>query len=69
MTLEQKKNLEDMMSFYSKREAYFINEGKENFAEINTDRVRQIQEVLDVLGYKTKSTYYTTYTCYEISER
>ena len=29
MTLEQKKDLEDMMNFYSKREAYFINEEKE----------------------------------------
>ena len=70
MTVEQKKkDLEEMLNFYSRRAAYFINEGKEDFAEINADRVRQIQEVLGVLGYETKSIYYTTYTCYKISEK
>lgn len=67
MTVEQKKkDLEEMLNFYSKRAAHFTKENKPLYAEIHRDRVRQIQEVLEVLGYKTRSICNTPYTCYEI---
>lgn len=55
MTSEQKKDLEDMLNFYSQRAAYFMDEGKDFYTEIHKDRVRQIQEVLEVLGYKVNN--------------
>ena len=67
MTVEQKKKeLEDMLNFYSKRAAHFAKENKPLYAEIHRDRVRQIQEVLEVLGYKTRIICNTPYTGYEI---
>ena len=52
MTSEQKKELEERMSFYSKREAYFSKEGKDDLALLHRDRMREIEEVLEVLGYR-----------------
>ena len=52
MTLEQKKDLEERINFYSKREAYFFQEGKDDSATLHNDRIREIKEVLEVLGYK-----------------
>lgn len=48
MTSEQKKNLEDMLNYYEWKRLLADNES----AFIHEDRIRQIQEVLEVLGYK-----------------
>lgn len=53
MTLEQKKELEKMLNYYSRKAAYCEENDDIQSAFVNQDRIRQIQEVLEVLGYKT----------------
>ena len=71
MTVEQKKkDLEEMLDFYSRKAALFIKGNKPLYAEIHRDRVRQIQEVLKILGYEVNKEdkelvngiYYHTHT-------
>lgn len=52
MTLEQKKDLEERINFYSRREVYCSQEGDDYSAALHTDRIREIKEVLEVLGYR-----------------
>ena len=54
MTLEQKEKLEKMLCDYSRKGAYCELDDKLQQAFIYQDRIRQIQEVLEVLGYKVK---------------
>lgn len=54
MTLEQKEKLEKMLHYFSMTEAKCEKDNKLQEAFVNRDRIRQIQEVLEVLGYKTK---------------
>lgn len=54
MTLEQKQKLEKMLCDYSRKVAYCELDDKLQQAFIYQDRIRQIQEVLEVLGYKVK---------------
>ena len=52
MTLEQKKNLEDMLNYYEWKRLIADEKRNTESAFIHEDRTRQIQEVLEVLGYK-----------------
>lgn len=53
MTSEQKKELEKMLNYYSRKAAYCEENDNIQPAFVHQDRIRQIQEVLEVLGYKT----------------
>lgn len=53
MTLEQKQKLEKMLHYFSMTVAKCEKDNKLQEAFVNRDRIRQIQEVLEVLGYKT----------------
>ena len=53
MTLEQKKDLEDMLNYYEQKRLLADKKSNTESAFIHEDRIRQIQEVLEVLGYKT----------------
>ena len=53
MTLEQKEKLEKMLHYFSMTVAICEKDNKLQEAFVNRDRIRQIQEVLEVLGYKT----------------
>ena len=53
MTLEQKEKLEKMLHYFSMTVAKCEKDNKLQEAFVNRDRIRQIQEVLEVLGYKT----------------
>ena len=57
MTLEQKKKLEKMLCDYSRKVAYCELDDKLQQAFIYQDRIRQIQEVLEVLGYEVKKEF------------
>lgn len=52
MTLEQKKDLEDMLNYYEWKRLLADEKRNTESAFIHEDRIRQIQEVLEVLGYK-----------------
>ena len=52
MTLEQKKELEGMLNYYSWKHLLANQRNDTELAFIHEDRIRQIQEVLEVLGYK-----------------
>ena len=54
MTLEQKEKLEKMLCDYSRKIAYCEENDKLQQVFIYQDRIMQIQEVLEVLGYKVK---------------
>ena len=71
MTLEQKKELEKMLNYYSRKVGYCELDDKIEQAFIHEDRIRQIQEVLEVLGYEvnkereeltTNGMFYYVYT-------
>ena len=74
MTLEQKEKLEKMLCDYSRKIAYCEENDKLQEAFVNRDRIRQIQEVLEVLGYKTNkelrqlSSYGMFYYVYTITD-
>ena len=57
MTLEQKQKLEKMLCDYSRKVAYCELDDKLQQAFIYQDRIRQIQEVLEVLGYEVKKEF------------
>ena len=52
MTVEQKKDLEDMLNFYSWKSASCEAQNKIESVFIHDDWIMQIQEVLEVLGYE-----------------
>ena len=52
MTLEQKKDLEGMLNYYEWKRLRADEKSNTESAFIHEDRIRQIQEVLEVLGYK-----------------
>ena len=52
MTLEQKEELEYMLNYYSRKQLLAIQRSDTESAFIHEDRIRQIQEVLEVLGYE-----------------
>ena len=52
MTLEQKEKLEKMLHYFSMTVAKCEKDNKLQEAFVNRDRIRQIQEVLEVLGYE-----------------
>ena len=52
MTLEQKKELEDMLNYYEWKRLLADEKRNTESAFIHEDRIRQIQEVLEVLGYE-----------------
>ena len=52
MTVEQKKDLEDMLHFYSWNSASCEAQTKIESVFIHDDWIMQIQEVLEVLGYE-----------------
>ena len=52
MTLKQKKELEYMLSYYEWKLLLANQRSDTESAFIHEDRIRQIQEVLEVLGYK-----------------
>lgn len=54
MTLEQRKDLEDMLNYYEWKQLLANQRNDTESAFIHEDRIRQIQEVLEVLGYKVK---------------
>ena len=54
MTLEQRKDLEDMLNYYEWKRLLADKKNNTESAFIHEDRIRQIQEVLEVLGYKVK---------------
>lgn len=54
MTLEQKKELENMLNYYDWKQLLANQRNDTESAFIHEDRIRQIQEVLEVLGYKVK---------------
>ena len=71
MTLEQKKELEKMLNYYSRKVAFCELDDKIQQAFIHEDRIRQIQEVLEILGYEvnkegkelsTNGMFYHVYT-------
>ena len=74
MTLEQKEKLEKMLHYFSMTVAECEKDNKLQEAFINQDRIRQIQEVLEVLGYKTNkelrelSSYGRFYYVYTITD-
>ena len=53
MTLEQKEKLEKTLNYFSRKIAYCELDDKIQQVYVYQDRIRQIQEVLEVLGYKT----------------
>ena len=52
MAVEQKKDLEDMLNFYSWKSASCEAQNKIESVFIHDDWIMQIQEVLEVLGYE-----------------
>ena len=52
MTLEQKEELEHMLNYYSRKAATCESKSKVKSAFIFEDRIRQIEEVLETLGYE-----------------
>lgn len=74
MTLEQKEKLEKMLHYFSMTVAKCEKDNKLQEAFVNRDRIRQIQEVLEVLGYKTNkelrelSSYGMFYYVYTITD-
>ena len=52
MTLEQKEKLEKTLNYFSRKIAYCELDDKLQQVYVYQDRIRQIQEVLEVLGYK-----------------
>ena len=71
MTLEQKKDLEDMLNYYEWKRLLADEKNNTESAFIHEDRIRQIQEVLEVLGYEvnkereeltTNGMFYYVYT-------
>lgn len=52
MTLEQKEKLEKTLNYFSRKIAYCELDDKIQQVYVYQDRIRQIQEVLEVLGYK-----------------
>ena len=54
MTSEQKKDFEDMLNYYEWKRLLADEKRNTESAFIHEDRIRQIQEVLEVLGYKVK---------------
>ena len=52
MTLEQKKELENMLNYYEQKRLLADQRRDTESAFIHEDRIRQIQEVLEVLGYE-----------------
>lgn len=50
MTVEQKKDLEDMLNFYSWKSASCEAQNKIESVFVYDDWIMQIQEVLEVLG-------------------
>ena len=53
MTLEQRKDLEGILNYYEWKRFLADEKSNTESAFIHEDRIRQIQEVLEVLGYKT----------------
>lgn len=54
MTVEQKKDLEDMMNFYSWKATSCEAQNKIESVFIHDDWIMQIQAVLEVLGCEVK---------------
>ena len=54
MTLEQRKDLEDMLNYYEWKQLLANQRNDTESAFIHEDRIRQIQEVLEVLDRKAK---------------
>ena len=52
MTLEQRKDLEGMLNYYEWKRLLADEKSNTESAFIHEDRIRQIQEVLEVLGYE-----------------
>ena len=52
MTVEQKKDLEDMLNFYSWKSASCEAQNKIESVFIHDDWIMQIQKALEVLGYE-----------------
>ena len=52
MTLEQRKDLEGILNYYEWKRFLADEKSNTESAFIHEDRIRQIQEVLEVLGYK-----------------
>ena len=52
MKLEQKKDLEGMLNYYEWKRLLADKKNNTEAAFIHEDRIRQIQEVLEVLGYE-----------------
>lgn len=52
MTLEQKEKLEKTLNYFSRKIAYCELDDKIQQVYVYQDRIKQIQEVLEILGYK-----------------